>query len=77
MGRCGGAWRRLRGAKVDVAAHARAAGNGDRIGLQIADHDACLQHIYVPGLLDIAMQFAGDDYRLGLHGAFHTAEMAR
>src|SRR5271165_1000465 len=61
-------------AKLDVAAHARTRGNGDRTRLHVADDDAALEHVDPFGGLDIALQLAADhdDSRQHLAGQMRS-----
>ena len=56
-------------AEIGLAAHARAGRDGQRAGLEIADHHAGLQQIDARGALDIAFQFAGDRDLVRAHAA--------
>src|SRR3546814_12052261 len=52
---------------VGLAAHARAGGDGERAGLDVADQHAALLQFDLRGAFDVAFQFAGDDHALGTH----------
>src|SRR5690606_23316809 len=56
-------------AEVGLAAHARAGGDGERAGLDVADQHAALLQLDQRGALDVAFQLAGDDHALGAHAA--------
>src|SRR5262249_54468221 len=59
-------------AKLDLAAHARAGGHGQRARLDVAVDDARLEQLDPLGVLDVADQLTGDADHAGLYVPFQA-----